>query len=201
MPRTTEQNEALRSATRSAVETAAVRVFAHRGFAAASIRQIADEAGLSIGSIYRHYDSKEQLFDALLDQATTGLAAAAAEFSSEGDPIEMIRSFTEAYVADLAADDGAVEFSVLMNQAFTTDTPEGATARLAETQNALWRSFAALVERGQAAKQIASGDPERMTAHYFAMLTGLTMMRAALGARTPPADVDLILRLMEGGDR
>ncbi|SJN45663.1 Transcriptional regulator, TetR family [Microbacterium esteraromaticum] len=87
MPRTTEQNEALRSATRSAVETAAVRVFAHRGFAATNMRQIAVEAGISTGSIYRHYASKEELFDELIDQASRGLGAVAAQLSTERDPI------------------------------------------------------------------------------------------------------------------
>jgi len=201
VPRTTEQNEALRSATRAAVETAAVRVFAHRGFAATNMRQIAVEAGISAGSIYRHYASKEELFDELIDQASRGLEAVAVQLSTEGDPLSMIRSFTEVYVADLAANNGAAEFYMVINQGFSTDTPEGTAARLAATQGTLWRAFALLIGRGQAAGQITAGDPTRMTSHYFAMLAGITTMHVALREGFAEPDVELILRIFTGGPR
>lgn len=201
MPRTTEQNEALRSATRSAVETAAARVFAHRGFAAANMRQIAVEAGISTGSIYRHYASKEELFDELIDQASRGLEAVTVQLSTEGDPLSMIRSFTEVYVADLAANNGAAEFYMVINQGFSTDTPEGTAARLAATQGALWRAFALLIGRGQAAGQIIAGNATRMTSHYFAMLAGITTMHVALREGFAEPDVELILRMFTGGPR
>ncbi|MDQ0643483.1 TetR/AcrR family transcriptional regulator [Microbacterium murale] len=201
MPRTTEQNKALRSATRSAVETAAVRVFAHRGFAAANIRQIAVEAGISTGSIYRHYAGKEELFDELIEQASRGLGAVAAQLSTDGDPIAMIRSFTETYVADLVANNGAAEFYMVINQGFTTDTPEGTASRLAAAQRTLWRAFASLVERGQAEGQITAGEPARITAHYFAMLAGMTTMHVALREASAEPDVDLIIRILTGGTR
>ncbi|MGK3949912.1 TetR/AcrR family transcriptional regulator [Microbacterium sp. K2] len=201
MPRTEAQNSALRTATRSAIETAAVRVFARSGFAAASIRQVADEAGLSVGSIYRHWVSKEELFDHLLGQAARGLEAAAAGLSGPGDPVSMIRSFTETYLADLTSDDGAAEFYVVINQAVETDIPQGTTPRLQATRAMLWNAFAALLERGQAEGQIARGDPARMTAHYFAMLAGLTTMRLALRDKGQEPDAGLILRMLTGGPR
>ena len=134
---------------------------AHRGFAATNVRQIAAEAGVSTGSIYRHYASKEELFDELIEQASRGLVAVTTLLSTEGDPLSMIRSFTEVYVADLAANNGAAEFYMVINQGFTTDTPEGTAARLAATQGALWRAFALIIGRGQAAGQItAETQPE-----------------------------------------
>jgi AcrR family transcriptional regulator len=199
MPRTAEQNEAIRTATREAIETAAVRVFARHGFAAANIRQIADEAGLSTGSIYRHYASKEDLFDELLEQATAGLKAAATQLSSGGNPRDLIRGFTEAYLSDLAGENGAAEFFMVINQGFTTDTPAGTADRLAATQKTLWQAFAALVRRGQQEGQFVEGDPALVTAYYFAMLSGITTMRLALRDELAEPDVDLILRILTGG--
>lgn len=46
---------------------AASRTFVHRGFHAASMREIATEAGLSVAGIYHHHPSKEHLLAALLD--------------------------------------------------------------------------------------------------------------------------------------
>lgn len=199
MARTAEQNQALRATTRAAIETAAVRVFAHQGFAAANIRQIADEAGLSTGSIYRHYASKEELFDALLEQASTGLAAAADQLSGDGDPVDLIREFTETYLSDLAKGDGAAEFNMVINQGFTTDTPAGTADRLATTQQTLWRAFAALVRRGQLGGRFAGGDPAKLTAHYFALLSGITTMRVAMMGELAEPDGDIVLRLLTGG--
>lgn len=194
MSRTTEQNEALREATRLAVQTAGVRVFARHGFAAANMRRIAAEAGLSVGSIYRHYASKEELFDALIVQACAGLESAAAQLDASRDAIAPLRHFTEAHVASLAAHDGAAEFTMVMNQCAMTRTPAAAASRLIASQRVLWRAVTALIRRGQNDATIAAGDAAQMTAHYFAMLTGITSMRIALDEPIE-ADVDLILRM------
>ena len=47
--------------SRSDLITAATRVFATRGYRAASLRDIADAAGISRGSVYHHVTSKEEL--------------------------------------------------------------------------------------------------------------------------------------------
>lgn len=57
-----------REANRRRILTAARTVFGARGYHAATIEDIADEAGLSNGAIYYNFDSKEELFLALLDE-------------------------------------------------------------------------------------------------------------------------------------
>lgn len=52
--------------TRSDLLAAAARVFALKGYDGATIADITDEAGLSSGAIYAHYDSKAELFAAVL---------------------------------------------------------------------------------------------------------------------------------------
>jgi AcrR family transcriptional regulator len=198
MPRTAEQNEALRAATRETVQTAAIRVFARDGFAAASIRTIAAEAGLSVGSIYRHYATKHELFDEFLGQATAGLAAAAA-LEGPGRPLDLVREFTAGYLADLAADEGAAEFFEVVNQGFSTDTPTGTRARLLAPHRSLWRAFSAVVRRGQEAGQLAEGDPDTMAVCYFATLSGLTTMRLALHDGLTMPGIDLVLRTLTAG--
>lgn len=194
--RTSEQNRALRTATREAIELAAVRVFARHGFAASSIRHIADEANLSIGSIYRHYASKEALFEGLLERASTGLAAASTALSSDGDPLALVRGFTYEFLTDLASGQGAAEFYLVINQGFLTDTPAGTAARLAADQRSLWDTFADLVRRGQASGQFAEGDPVLLTAYYFAMLSGIATMRLVIQDTPSDSGVDVVLRLL-----
>jgi AcrR family transcriptional regulator len=57
-----------REANRARILRAARMVFGARGFHAATIEEIADEAGLSNGAIYYNFDSKGELFFALLEE-------------------------------------------------------------------------------------------------------------------------------------
>jgi AcrR family transcriptional regulator len=53
--------------TREAILTACLRLFAQRGFTSTSIDMIAGAAGITKGAIYWHFDSKDALFDAILE--------------------------------------------------------------------------------------------------------------------------------------
>ncbi|PBC51474.1 TetR/AcrR family transcriptional regulator [Rhodococcus sp. ACPA1] len=199
MARTAEQNAALTAATRSTVQTAAVRVFARHGYAASAIRDIALEAGVSIGTIYRHYPTKDAVYGELLDQALTGLIALTDELSGPGCPAEMIRGFTAHYLSDLIADDGAAEFLVVINQAVTEGVPAVETARVLDAHRSMWRAVEDLIRRGQTVGEFGDGEPAQLTTCYFAMLGGLTSLRVGLGAEFTDPDVDVVLRLLTEG--
>src|SRR5216684_3930458 len=49
--------------------TAVQRVFAQKGFAGATSRELAKEAGISEALMFRHYPSKEALYQAVISQA------------------------------------------------------------------------------------------------------------------------------------
>ena len=54
--------------TSQAIVDAAYDLIAKQGYAATSMRQIADKAGLALGSIYNHFSSKEEVFVAVLQE-------------------------------------------------------------------------------------------------------------------------------------
>lgn len=57
-----------RAQTRQDLLDAAGRVFAERGYHAASVDLVAEAAGYTKGAVYSNFDSKEELFLALLDR-------------------------------------------------------------------------------------------------------------------------------------
>jgi AcrR family transcriptional regulator len=59
--------EEKKARTRSQLIAAAATVFARRGFMAASLDEVAEEAGLTKGAVYSNFDSKEELFQAVID--------------------------------------------------------------------------------------------------------------------------------------
>ncbi|HUJ14696.1 MAG TPA: TetR/AcrR family transcriptional regulator [Thermoanaerobaculia bacterium] len=54
--------------SRRQVLDAALRLFSHRGYRATTVRDIAEEAGVSTGNVYHHFEEKEQIFRTLLDE-------------------------------------------------------------------------------------------------------------------------------------
>ena len=51
----------------------AAEVFARKGYANATVRDLADEAGILSGSLYHHFESKDSILDALLRHLFTEL--------------------------------------------------------------------------------------------------------------------------------
>ncbi|MGZ5477904.1 MAG: TetR/AcrR family transcriptional regulator, partial [Thermoanaerobaculia bacterium] len=53
---------------RTQILDAALKLFAHRGYGATTVREIAEAAGLSHGNVYYHFPDKEVIFRALLQR-------------------------------------------------------------------------------------------------------------------------------------
>src|SRR5882757_501110 len=54
--------------SRTQILESALKLFSHRGYGATSVRDIAEDAGISKGNVYHHFPDKETIFRALLDQ-------------------------------------------------------------------------------------------------------------------------------------
>ena len=62
------QREEKSERSRRAVLDAALELFAHQGYRATAVRDIADKAGVSTGNVYHHFPDKEAIFLALIDE-------------------------------------------------------------------------------------------------------------------------------------
>src|SRR5204862_3072071 len=69
MPRATDRlsREEKKAMTRRKLLDAAATVFARKGFAGASLDDVAEEAGLTKGAVYSNFASKDELIEVLLD--------------------------------------------------------------------------------------------------------------------------------------
>jgi AcrR family transcriptional regulator len=202
LPRSPAQNEAMRAQTRERIETAAVKLFARSGFAATSVRDIANEAGISTGLMYRHYRTKDELFGDLVAQAAQGLAEVVRTFRGDAPPAELIEAFTREVVDDIAADKGFAEFMLIMSQSFVMEDPPPQVRQLRRQNQALVRSLIELVERGQRLGQCVSGDASELATCYLAMLDGLATWKFAMPGRfVAPSPTTVAGCLLEKGPR
>ena len=58
----------LKGNTKEIILEKSLKLFAVHGYEAVSIRQIADEAGIGNSALYRHYESKQAIFHALVNE-------------------------------------------------------------------------------------------------------------------------------------
>lgn len=79
-----------RADRREDILAAASRAFARAGYAATSLDDIATEAGISRVILYRHFDSKADLYRAVLNRACTHLADTVGRDNYNGDSIRIL---------------------------------------------------------------------------------------------------------------
>ena len=117
---------------------AAGRLFRQKGFAATTIRDIADAAGVWPGSLHYRYKTKEAVLLALMER---GIALAEAGFraATEGatDPIDRLRLAIRAHVAMLAGNDHGT-YVLLYEGRLLEGEARARMARLRDRYDALW---------------------------------------------------------------
>ena len=79
--------------TREQLLDAAERVFRERGVGHASLAEVADAAGVTRGAVYHHFESKAELFQALMARAEMPIDTAFEDFENQdiADPLALFR--------------------------------------------------------------------------------------------------------------
>jgi AcrR family transcriptional regulator len=78
---------------------AAVRVFAHKGFRAARVGDIAEEAGVAHGLLYHYFRSKDEVLETIFRDTWQLLAVETERIEASGVPLrEQLRRFARIYL-------------------------------------------------------------------------------------------------------
>jgi AcrR family transcriptional regulator len=83
-PKTTPKSEA----TRARILQAALRVFRERGFAAATMREIATAAEVAVGAAYYYFESKDALVMAFYEESQTRMVPALEQILAQSRTLE-----------------------------------------------------------------------------------------------------------------
>ena len=88
--------------TSRAIVDAAYDLIVEQGYAATSMRQIADKAGLALGSIYNHFASKEDVFEAIIQERHPFFQIVPLLNTAEGETVETFaRNAAHTLIAEL----------------------------------------------------------------------------------------------------
>lgn len=153
------------SARREEILAIAAELFAEKGFATTTVREIADTAGILSGSLYHHFDSKESMVDEILRTFLDEILARYRAAVAEGDdPAKILRELVRAAFSALGTHRAAVavminEFNLLVQYPRFTYLWDGAD----ETE----RLWAGVVESGIATGVFRSDIDPRMIYRFM----------------------------------
>jgi AcrR family transcriptional regulator len=140
---------------RERVLEAAKAVFSAGG-AEASLEAVAARAGVGIGTLYRHFPTREALFEAVYRREVEQLGELAEQLQKEEKPVDALRHWLRSNVEFVATKKG-------MSAALALAAQQGSPELKSQAFDRLTRAVGALLERAIAAGEVrADVRPEEL---------------------------------------
>ncbi len=153
------------SERREEILALAAKIFADKGYASTTVREIADAAGILSGSLYHHFASKEAMLDDImhgfLDQIVAQYRSTVA---AGGDPLDVLRALVREAFSSLGGNPAAL--AVMINEFnFLVQFPRFAYLREgAEETERLWTG---VIEEGMRTGVFRSDIDARMIYRFM----------------------------------
>jgi AcrR family transcriptional regulator len=162
-----------------------------------SLRELAREVGVSHAAPRRHFPDRQALLDALAESGFVRLGAALSDaVAGAGTGFDArLAALARAYIAFATARPALTELM------FAAKHQVGAPTSLRTAAEAAFAPAFTAVAEGQAAGEVAPGDPERVALVASAALQGIVVMaNNGMLDGTPIEDVldDVVSRLVSG---
>ncbi len=127
---------------------AALALFVEKGFAAARIEEVAQRAGVSKGTLYLYYPSKEELFKAVVRQNLTSLIAEGQEMVAAftGTTSALLRELIQVWWSRFGSTPAAAIHKIILSE--VRNFPELAQFYSDEVMMPADRLFCSAVQRG-----------------------------------------------------
>ncbi|HEY7349454.1 MAG TPA: TetR family transcriptional regulator [Ktedonobacterales bacterium] len=175
MARKTKEEAA---ATRQALLDAALIVFSQKGYAAARLEEIAENAGVSRGAIYWHFGSKAELYSILVDETMGRIQGVVDRAVSGGGSWLDIQRRVMIYIITLLEEDEtyrAVQELTILKTGLAPELGEGMRKKQ-EAMRQLEEEIAGYYREGIALGEVrANLDPVIAARAMLAYLNGVSL--------------------------
>jgi AcrR family transcriptional regulator len=161
-----------------------------------TLEKIARDAGVGIGTLYRHFPTREALVEAVYRSELAAVCASVEDLLAEHEPAEALRAWMDRYADFVTTKRG-------MAETFRAMVADGTVAR-AETRAAIDDAVGTLLAAGARAgtlrADVAADDVVTVLVGIFVATQGsddrarlgrlLDLVRSALVSTDPPYDTD-----------
>lgn len=165
--------------------------FVRKGFDAASMQDLAREAGVSVGSFYRYFPSKTAIVEAMITKDIAEIEMLFDQIIASDQPRQTLRAAFETYIRETDTDEGRLWAEVTAASLRQSDVAETCQRMDVTVSDCLLRIFARMT--GLPLAECAT----RFAAHakYLVLLVKASGMRNAGGS--DPALTALVLRSID----
>lgn len=178
------------AAKRRAIVRAAARVFMASGYGAASMDQIAFEAGVSKQTVYSHFGAKDALFEEIVSGKCEELMGAnGLRVGENDDPDAVLFDAAKIFMTVVLNEESITLYRIILAEcgrfpelavAFYRAGPKSAVERLSQY-------LSAMSEKGD----LSIDDPKAAASMFFAMLRGELYLQRILGLRDMPDESEI----------
>lgn len=161
-----QRAEASRAARREVILDAARQVFGERGFRGTTIADIAEAAGIALGTIYIYFKSKEDVFAALNQRLIEIIAASLTSPTGATTVREIVEARIE-HVFAACRDHRDLVRLMFLNM----DQDSAATMRMREAEEGRFKPMSDMLARARESGMIRDADPFVMTRLVFGLVT------------------------------
>jgi AcrR family transcriptional regulator len=178
---------------------AAVRVFARRGFHAARVGDIAEEAGVAHGLLYHYFSSKEEVLETIFRETWADLLAAVRDVEESGEPAqEQLRQVAAILLRSWRRDPDLVR--VLVRGVARSSELDRHVGNVGDAFAAIER----IVRRGQEAGELRPELDPRLTSVIFygaieELLTGWVLELLPDGDEDVARAEQTVVEIVSGG--
>ena len=183
----------LKDRKRQDILDAALVEFGDIGFAAARINRIAELASVSKRTLYNHFESKEALFDAIIDRAIADGSCLKIGGYDQDCPIEdQLRKAAETYIQHLE-DSTYLALARVVTSEFVRDPM--LSRRMFEREEMKQNPLAELVQKAMEAGKLQKADPVYAATQFMASIKAFFFWPQLItGTEAPPKEqIDTIL--------
>jgi AcrR family transcriptional regulator len=161
----------MRNKSRQAILKAALRLFAHKGYAETTTEDIAQKVGISKGLIYNYFPSKEKILEHLIDAFVARIVPVMPLVEGDQPTAKYLEAMIRGWFTELRTNPDLIKLGVQ----FHTDT--GLKKLVRKKQAELEKEYVVLFE--EVFRRLGSSDPVVDTLLLESIMDGVGLNYAA----------------------
>ncbi|KOR83079.1 TetR/AcrR family transcriptional regulator [Peribacillus frigoritolerans] len=171
MPRTPEENDRIRQASKEKIRATAMELFMKQGYYATSISDIAKQAGISKGLLYNYYKGKEELLSEMVEARIKEVVEVMEEAFTLNTPREQLEHIINGAIDNIHQKPEVHRFYLHLQTQPESDEDLIKYSHLIIEENARQFEFQCKIF-----ESMGETDPRKRSLYFSSVLQGIMLM-------------------------